>query len=152
MKRYSSIVLFAGGFFLGVLLASLIGGIEIRRIYASGQADATVIQVRNRMQANAKLGQAVSLYEKAVWADKIRSGHMDEYFRYIDGSFKHDVPQIYSYCRDTRFGKLALWSVQDYYSKNNLPIPAELKDILQSVPPRTSSGKDSDPGAQGDNR
>jgi hypothetical protein len=85
---------------------------------------------------NAKRDTAHLLLDRATAANRVRSGNLSDYYAYIDTVFKTEVPQVYSFSMDSDFGKPAIWAVQEYYDNNHVPVPDEIKPILDSVPRR----------------
>lgn len=68
-------------------------------------------------------------------ASMIRSEREDELLKYIEAN----IPQWVTFADSGLRGKArldSLWSIQRYYEKFNLDVPAEIQPVLKKLPPR----------------
>jgi hypothetical protein len=66
----------------------------------------------------------------------IRAGREEELVKNIEASLRQCVPAANSLWGDTEARLSSFWSVQRYYEKFGIDVPAEVQPILKRLPPR----------------
>jgi hypothetical protein len=76
----------------------------------------------------------VQILDSINTASMIRSGREDELVKRIEANIPQCAPVADSFRKDARLD--SLWCVQRYYEEFKLDVPAEIRPILNKLPPR----------------
>ena len=78
----------------------------------------------------------VGVMDQANVALHIREGKQRDLLEVIDAQLPTYVLVVDQVYRGHAISTNALWMVKAYYERNGIGIPSEIKDILESLPPR----------------
>lgn len=108
---------FLGGLFIGALLIFIIMVREHQKEYANSYT--------------------LSVMEKAFEATELRAHRQDELGKRIEAMLPEGVLAIHRHKEmlNAPYAQPALRAVKNFYEVNSLPIPPEISDILNSLPP-----------------
>jgi hypothetical protein len=116
-NRVKQVLTFVGGLFIGALVIVIIMGRMNQKQYANSYT--------------------LSVMEKAFEATELRAHRQDELGKRIEAMLPEGVLTIHQHkeFQNAPYGITALRTVKNFYEVNSLPMPPEISDILNSIPP-----------------
>ena len=115
-NRVKQVLIFLSGLFVGAVVIFIIMGRLNQQQYANSYT--------------------LSVMEKAFEATELRAHRQDELAKRIEATLPEGVLAIHRRkdFQNAAYGMTALRSVKHFYEVNSLPTPAEISDVLNSVP------------------
>jgi len=116
-NRVKQVLIFVGGLFIGALVGFLVMGRISRQQYANSYT--------------------LSVMEKAFEATELRAHRQDELGKRLEALLPEGVLAIHrdKELQNGTYAQPALRAVKHFYQVNSLPIPPEISDVLNSLPP-----------------
>jgi hypothetical protein len=78
----------------------------------------------------------IAVMDQANVALHIRAGKEGELLKTIEAGLPLYVLAVERDFRDHPGSTNALWMVRAYYKRNNIPVPSEIRHVLESLPPQ----------------
>ncbi len=126
-KKHKTILLLFAGFVLGLIVGGLFMAYAYQKNFVS-------------------LFYGTSLTEMAVDAYQLRQGKCEHVLDRKEKALPAitlTYNQIFRKFRDEKSANTPLWAVERYYEDFSIPVPREIKPILDSLPPRPKSSCES---------